>query len=579
MTVDEGRIPLVIGVTGHRNPAAAEVASIEAGFEKALRQLDAAAPNTPLLLLTPLALGCDRIAARVALRFRRAKSSDRVRVVGVFPFAIDDYRRDFAGDAADAAEFESLLPQLEWWFELPRWEHAEVDANGFVVKQVHRDLHYRRLGLFVALQSQVVIAMWDGVRNNKVGGTAEVVDFCLGKRPAGPAGGIPFRSRPMLLAPPDVTSLLCVPTRREGAQSIGAESVELAQKGLHEADRRRFADFDLLNRRLQTAPASGWRPKMACVEPRADSHASGRWNALRERFLRLDALAGRAKREHVLTAWIVPALGAIGIGGFEWFSSFANDAPKRAWIPLAVYIAGLVAAAFVWWALVFWRRSEWVFVHARALAEAMRIQYAWIGSGVAEVAPDLYFARRNAEVAFLRAQLRAAVLDGIAVSCRGGIGAGTEVGVRWIKEQCEYFAAGSNPIRKRDRHARWQKFGAWALRCGVLGFSLLLFASTLAEALGASGEVARWADLGCFLVGVALALAVAFSYWRDVMLDQEDLDSAGRMRAVFDRAEELLERSPERAHEILVALGKESLDEHADWFARHRDRLRLPDAG
>ena len=47
MQDSDSLLPLVIGVTGHRNPAAETVATLEREFEERLRRLDALAPNTP----------------------------------------------------------------------------------------------------------------------------------------------------------------------------------------------------------------------------------------------------------------------------------------------------------------------------------------------------------------------------------------------------------------------------------------------------------------------------------------------------------------------------------------------------
>jgi len=113
----------------------------------------------------------------------------------------------------------------------------------------------------------------------------------------------------------------------------------------------------------------------------------------------------------------------------------------------------------------------------------------------------------------------------------------------------------------------------------VIALSIVLFMLAIAEAAGTPGLVAVSADLGCFLVGTALAGTIAFGYWRDVMLDEEDLEVAARMRDIYRRAQSLIKEQPARTDDYLTATGKEALDEHADWFARHRDRLRLPEAG
>jgi hypothetical protein len=134
-------------------------------------------------------------------------------------------------------------------------------------------------------------------------------------------------------------------------------------------------------------------------------------------------------------------------------------------------------------------------------------------------------------------------------------------------------------MQRRLRNVRLQQIVVVLLSGAVGAFSLFLLVISILEAARSEGSIDAWADAGCLSVGVSLALAVAFGYWRDVMLDGEDLESAARMRQVFEQACGLLARDPESAREVLRALGKEALDEHADWFSRHREKLRIPEAG
>lgn len=569
-------IPLVIGVTGHRNPAPDGVAEAERRVELLLRQLDAVTPNSPMILLSALAKGGDRIVARVALRFQRTRRDLRVGVMAVLPFGIDDYRRDF-DEADDAAEFESLLACVDDWCELPRMDDARLDSNGHVQHGPSRNDHYRRLGLFIAMQSQVMVAMWDGVRNGLVGGTAEVVDVSLGQRPLGVDCGVPFRRVTLKLALPDSTPVFCIPTRRDGGPEPAAPATELAAAGLSPAALARFADFDFVNRRLMCARTGSWKPAMLKVQ--VSSAASQPWHRLRERFLLLDALAQESKREHERSAVLIPLSAAIGIGGFQWFSSYADSFPQHAWISLVVYTLGLLVAVGFWWYFMHRRRSEWLFVHTRALAEAMRIQLAWTGSGIEESVADLYLVRRHSEVDFLRAQFRAATLECALVHARGGTAVGTAIGEKWISEQSEYFEQSSTAMRRRTAWVGRQRMIDNVLRFLVIVFSLGLLAVSVLEVTWLPGALGKSANLGCFLVGLALALTVAFGYWRDVMLDKEDLEVGSRMRGVFARAMQLLGTEPDSRVETIRAVGREAVDEHADWFARHREKLKLPEAG
>jgi hypothetical protein len=56
------RIPLVVGITGHRDPAAVSVAAVEEAVRAILRSIRRSPPKTPLFVLSALAEGADRLA-------------------------------------------------------------------------------------------------------------------------------------------------------------------------------------------------------------------------------------------------------------------------------------------------------------------------------------------------------------------------------------------------------------------------------------------------------------------------------------------------------------------------------------
>ena len=577
MRNSDGLIPLVIGVTGHRNPLASSVDELKLRVSEILDRLDKSAPNTPFVFLSPLARGCDRIAAIAALDFKRRNHAMGIEVIGVLPLKIDDYRRDFADDPVDAAEFEWLLERVDSYFELPAWSGAQCDAKGYIPFGTDRDCHYRRLGLYVALQSQLMIAMWNGVRNGLVGGTAEVVDFCMGERPRDFECGIPFRRATLLLAPHDTTPIACIPTVRESGGVVVEEARGLAAASLCERFTHALGELELLNTRLAATMPSTWRSPMTEL-PVQDS-ARDPWHRLIERYRRLDALSAAMKTSHLRNAKLIPMLAAVGVMSFTWFSSYAGEYSGHAWISMALYFLFLAASTSVWMIAKKRQRTEWIFVHARALAEAMRIQLAWTGSGIQEAAPDLYLARRHGEVAFLRAQLRAATLECAIVNARGGCGVETKIGSEWIREQEEYFRIEGPAMKRRSHYMAQRKWWKKALVGSVLITSVALLLISFVDALGDGQLISAWANLGCFLVGLSLSAIVGFDYISKATLDEEDLEVSKRMHEVFALAHSRLKKEPELTHEIFRAMGKEALDEHADWFARHREKLQLPEAG
>jgi hypothetical protein len=573
----DGLIPVVVGVTGHRNPDPSQCAELESRAREFLLRLAGLAPCSPIVLLTPLARGCDRIAARAALSFREANPGRPIEILAPLPLPLDDYRRDFADDPADAAEFEALFAKVDGWFELPGPGMQPGAVAGSVPAGPERDVRYRRLGLYVALQSQVVIAMWDGTRSGKVGGTSEVVDFCLGRLPPGTDCGIPFRCSTPLLAPSDETPVACIPTRRESGPPPAREARSMDFDTCLRQATPAIRAVDDLNARIAFIPRPAW---VSAVTTDPDGpRVLGPWRCMARRFIRLDALAADKKRRQMLGAKVIPLLAALGIVSFQWYGSIGLDRFRpHAWISLVAYVLLVVASVLVWLAMTKRHRVEWTFVHARALAEAMRVQLAWTGSGVPGNAPDLYLARRSSDMRQLRVLLRAAVLESGIVVAHGGTSGGVSRGAHWVKEQVDYFSPESVGMTRRRSDVSWWSAVLTALKLLVILLSALLLVDSIPGMLD-SGPLAGQESLLCFVVACALAVTVGVSYWQHVTLDREDLEDAARMRDVFGNASRALAEGAVDPRHVLRELGREALDEQAEWFANHRERLRMPDVG
>lgn len=78
---------LLVGVTAHRDLVTSEVPGLEAAVTQFLRRLQTLHPALPVAVMSGLAEGGDRLAARCALAIGMP-------VVAVLPLPIDDYRGD-----------------------------------------------------------------------------------------------------------------------------------------------------------------------------------------------------------------------------------------------------------------------------------------------------------------------------------------------------------------------------------------------------------------------------------------------------------------------------------------------------
>ena len=152
-----GRLPLVFGVSGHRDLRIADIPQLREQLFRVFARFRAAYPNTPFQLLSPLAEGADRLTAEVAL-------ASEIELFVPLPMERKEYERDFT-TAESLAEFRALLAVAEshWKILIPRKPVFE-----------NRTAQYAAVGDFIARSSHILILLWDGKDNRKIGGTAWV---------------------------------------------------------------------------------------------------------------------------------------------------------------------------------------------------------------------------------------------------------------------------------------------------------------------------------------------------------------------------------------------------------------------
>ena len=154
-------IPIVIGVTGHRDLREQDIQMLRELVSNKLKQLMIQYPNSEFVMLNSIASGADTLCARIALELG-------IKLICPLPLPIQEYRKDFS--EPDAAIFDTLLKNASEVFLAPNTEPLP-DCQ-------IRDFHYRQAGIYIAAHSHVLIALWDGMPAKPDGcGTAETVDF------------------------------------------------------------------------------------------------------------------------------------------------------------------------------------------------------------------------------------------------------------------------------------------------------------------------------------------------------------------------------------------------------------------
>ncbi len=157
--MNNGRIPIIIGVTGHRMIPEEAREAVREKVRMALQTVRKGCPNSPVRMLNSLAEGADMICAEAAL-------AEGIPVYAVLPMSPAEYEKDFRGVIRE--NFRDLLAQSE---------EIRIE-NGGASFDSNRDECYRQAGVYIADHCHILMALWDGTAGDvKKCGTADIVAY------------------------------------------------------------------------------------------------------------------------------------------------------------------------------------------------------------------------------------------------------------------------------------------------------------------------------------------------------------------------------------------------------------------
>ena len=172
----QGTIPVVVGVTGHRDIRDEDRDVLYQTVYRELSSLQKNCPHSGIMMLNSLAEGADQLCAEAAQELQ-------IPLIAVLPTEREAYEHDFSGDAL--TRFRNMCDAAEECFVAPDTERAEGEPD--------RDFGYRQAGIYVATHSHVLFALWDGKDAPMSNcGTADTVRFALDCAYR-PKDGIPLR--------------------------------------------------------------------------------------------------------------------------------------------------------------------------------------------------------------------------------------------------------------------------------------------------------------------------------------------------------------------------------------------------
>ena len=144
-----------LAITGHRDII--ETDDLRDELDKYLVDIITKNLEKKIVLLSPLADGADRYVADLFLE--KQKEYSHLSLIVPLPFDQEQYMEDFDNDSKE--NFLNFLEKSDHFFEV---EHTT-------------DCGYLDVGRYVVNEADVLLALWDGTFNGKIGGTGDIVEY------------------------------------------------------------------------------------------------------------------------------------------------------------------------------------------------------------------------------------------------------------------------------------------------------------------------------------------------------------------------------------------------------------------
>jgi hypothetical protein len=542
-------LPVIFAVTGHRDIRREDEPALTTAVLGLFERFRKRYPSTPIVLLTPLASGADRLVARVAVTLR-------IPFRVPMPFDEAEYRKDF--DASEDAEFSELLALAGDRYVLPFAPGNTADNVG---ERAHRALQYAAAGAHLTRTAHVMLAIWNGKASEGVGGTADIVQYRLYGAPA------ELRGPTALLDAPDTGPIYhIVAARRSDPETewpVGTVFVRTArgQVGeLGDPSRQLYERIERFNQdQLRLGP------------PSAGSAGSLRLRDIAERL----ATHYQSRYRRALDImFVATTAGAISLALGH------HDAPKYAAV---LFYCTIVTVAFLVYVVAERQRWKDRSIEYRSLELGLTIQRVWDLVGLQASVADFYLRIQRSEFDWIREAVRTVynLTPGSAVDTKLGVVAVYDF---VVSQRDFFFAATPRDARMFDR---FKLVGDTLFAVGgVLTAILFVVAIANSWSFAPPANVVPWfgsvwghGDVIIRAIAIVTILAAVLHEYPNRRAFHAQARRYAIMLQIYDRALDRLEAAHEApfderlrvAREVIREVGKEALAENGEWLMMHRE--------
>ena len=152
-------IPIVVGITGHRNLREQDPDTLLRAVLRELSDLIAHCPHSQVVMLNSLAEGADQLCAGAA-------EALSIPLIAALPMVQNEYEHDFSGEPLRL--LQHYCRAAADCFVVPAAELSPVSPK--------KSYYYRQASIYVASHCHILFALWDGSSSSASScGTAEAV--------------------------------------------------------------------------------------------------------------------------------------------------------------------------------------------------------------------------------------------------------------------------------------------------------------------------------------------------------------------------------------------------------------------
>ena len=552
---DSRKIPITIGVTGHRSLREDELPDLRERVRQELIALKAQCPSSPFVLLTSLAEGADQLCAEEALALDFA-------LCVALPMPLEEYQKDFRGEAFE--KLQDLLEKADRTFVAP---DTEPHCDG-------RDFRYRQAGLYVAAHSHVLIALWDGTEGSGGCGTADIVEA----RRQGT-----YREPAFAGLSPAKDSVIWILARRDHQRSDEPTVTRYGEEALRSLLRETEAFNAEAGRAAAESDRGGAEKPVSGTDPsKAGMNEAGTraYNGNSPRPRHSVSPVGRVK--NLYTA--ADRLSLVYAGLYRHTIAFMSVAATLITIAFLLYdemsqhwmilICGLMLVGlFVINKTEKRLHSHKKYIEYRIFAEGLRVQSFLLDAGLHECVSGLLPWSWHMNVPWIPAAFEAAMTGALPKERRS-------VGPVWIDDQLHYH---KSALAKTEKMVRRNE----RIMAAALALSVFSYIAALAFEIGFGGLLTGRIRLGyeqleqgrtilkIVLGGLSAMTLCAGNYYGKLSLD-ETMDDHRRMIALYETAATKVLAGGE-SKDLLLKLAREELNENSSWYSYRS--INTPDIG